>query len=80
MKRLHKTLLVLFLGLVAATGISAMQAPEARVGDTVITFRFLPENDAFTRLSTSTEQKSQQAKCRSMWMAIALHCLPKKTT
>lgn len=47
MKRLHKTLLVLFLGLVAATGISAMQAPEARVGDTVITFRFLPENDVF---------------------------------
>lgn len=47
MKRLHKTLLVLFLGVVAATGISAMQAPEARVGDTVITFRFLPENDVF---------------------------------
>lgn len=47
MKRLHKTLLVLFLGVVAATGISAMQASEARVGDTVITFRFLPENDVF---------------------------------
>lgn len=47
MKRLHKTLLVLFLGLVAATGISAMQASEARMGDTVITFRFLPENDVF---------------------------------
>lgn len=47
MKRLHKTLLVLFLGLVAATGISAMQASEARMGDTVITFRFLPGKYVF---------------------------------
>lgn len=47
MKQLHKIILVIFLGVVAAIGTSTMQASEALVGDTVVTFRFLPESDEF---------------------------------
>lgn len=47
MKQLHKIILVIFLGIVAATGTSTIHASEAPVGDTVVTFRFLPESDEF---------------------------------
>lgn len=47
MKQLHKIILVILLGVVAATGTSAIHASEAPVGDTVVTFRFLPESDEF---------------------------------
>lgn len=55
MKRLHKMMLVLFLGVVGATGTAGIRASALPVGDTVITFRFLPGRDMFTLKGNEAE-------------------------
>ena len=49
MKHLHKILSVLLLWGVSLTGISPARASETTAADTVVTFRFLPGENMFTR-------------------------------
>ena len=55
MKHLHKILSVLLLWGVSLTGISPARASETTAADTVVTFRFLPGENMFTRAGNEAE-------------------------
>lgn len=91
MKHLHKILSVLLLWGVSLCEISHARASETAGADTVVSFRFLPGENMFTRAGNEAElerlyvlidcHKAEIAAGRMpyMWTAIALRSqLPKR--